>query len=52
VEAIEERLLRHRLENVLVNLAPGNWSEASPVFPDANPSSGRVSRPRLRMPPG
>jgi hydroxypyruvate isomerase len=26
VEAIEERLLRHRLENVLFNLAPGNWS--------------------------
>ena len=26
VEAIEERLRKHHLENVLFNLAPGNWS--------------------------
>jgi len=25
-EAIEERLRKHHLENVLFNLAPGNWS--------------------------
>ena len=53
-EAIAERLRNHHLENVLFNLSPGNWSAASealPASPDANPSSGRVSRPPSRTLP-
>ena len=44
VEALVERLGRHRLENVLFNLPPGNWSGGERGLTQPPNARGTASR--------